>query len=114
MNIHTDIKTLSRLYPLFEKAGLAGVLTGDLQEIESLTYPQLCAALLKGGDLPEICQIITGSENFIADNQESKPFHEASREEALGVIVPFLIDITVGPLKLPELSPESQNQATSS
>lgn len=90
MKIKTDITTLSKLYPLFEKAGIEGVLSGNLEQIKELTYPDICAALLKAGDLPEICQIITGSEVFVSeDGAEPKPFDSVSREEALGVVVPF-------------------------
>lgn len=90
MKIKTDITTLSKLYPLFEKAGISGVLSGNLQQIKELTYPDLCAALLKAGDLPEICQIITGSEVYVPEaGAEPKPFDSVSREEALGVVVPF-------------------------
>jgi len=102
MKINTDITTLSRLFPLFEKAGMEGVLSGNLEQIKELTYPDICAALLKAGDLAEICQIITGSETYVPeDGTDPKPFSATSREEALGVVVPFLIDITVGPLSLP-------------
>lgn len=115
MKTKTDITTLSRLFPLFEKAGMEGVLTGNLEQIKELTYPDICAALLKTGDLAEICQIITGSEVYVPeDGTETKPFSETSREEALGVVVPFLIDITVGPLALPALTMESPNPETSS
>lgn len=115
MKIKTDITTLSRLFPLFEKAGIEGVLSGNLEQIKELSYPDICAALLKAGDLAEICQLITGSE--VCDPEaggEPKAWTEVSREEALGVVVPFLIDITVGPLELPALKMENPNPETSS
>lgn len=106
MKLHTDVTTLSKLYPLFKEAGLEGVLSGDYSTLSGLTYPALCAALLAAGSLPEICSIITRSEQFVPENQDpgavtvSIPWAEASREDCMGVIVPFLIDITVGPLDL--------------
>lgn len=106
MKLHTDITTLSKLYPLFKEAGLEGVLSGDYSTLSDLTYPALCAALLAAGSLPEICSIITKCETFVPENQDptavqtSIPWAEASREDCMGVIVPFLIDITVGPLEL--------------
>ncbi len=115
MKIKTDITTLSKLYPLFEKVGMEGVLSGDIEQIKELTYPNICSALLKGGDLAEICQIITGSEEYVPENSlEGKPFSEVSREEALGVVVPFLIDITVGQLELQAPMAEIQSLETSS
>ncbi|GAB1366030.1 hypothetical protein MASR1M36_09010 [Candidatus Cloacimonadaceae bacterium] len=115
MKIKTDITTLSRLYPLFEKAGIEGVLSGNLEQIKDLSYPDICAALLKAGDLAEICEIISGREVFEPEGEATpKPWAEVSREEALGVVVPFFIDITVGPLVLPEMSPEKLNPETSS
>ncbi|MCK9309118.1 MAG: hypothetical protein M0P99_02465, partial [Candidatus Cloacimonetes bacterium] len=104
MKIKTDITTLSKLYPIFEKAGIEGVLTGDLDKISELKYSDLCGKLLMTGKLAEACELITGSETCDAQEEDNKPtpWGEASREEALGVIIPFLIDITVGPLKLRE------------
>lgn len=106
MKLHTDVTTLSKLYPLFKDAGLEGILSGDYASLSALTYPALCAALLAAGSLPEICSIITQSETFVPEDQDpgavviSIPWAEASREDCMGVIVPFLIDITVGPLDL--------------
>lgn len=114
MQIKTDITTLSRLYPLFEKAGIEGVLTGNINKIAELTYPELCAALLKGGDLPEICQIITGSEKYIEEGTgETKEWGEISREEALGIVIPFLIGITIGQPALQETPVENPSRETS-
>lgn len=104
MKTKTDITTLSRLFPLFEKAGMEGVLTGNLEQIKELTYPDICAALLKTGDLAEICQIITGSEVYVPeDGTETKPFSETSREEALGVVVPFLHALIVDFVELKQI-----------
>lgn len=114
MQIHTDVTTLSRLYPLFKAADLEGVLSGDYSTFSALTYPGLCAALLAAGSLPEICSIITRSEHLIPDNQDPGavlsriPWAEASREDCMGVVVPFLIDITVGPLDLKQTIPPVQ------
>jgi len=114
MNIKTDITTLSKLYPLFEKAGIEGVINGNYEQIERLSLPDICGALMKTGDLAEICQIITGSDCYLPENDETpSPWTQISREAALGVVVPFLIDITVGPLALPENLPANPNLETS-
>lgn len=114
MQIKTDITTLSRLYPLLEKAGIEGVLTGNMEKITQLTFPELCGALLKGGDIPEICQIITGSEKYIPDNgAEPKNWENISREEAMMIIIPFLIDITIGQSESKEIVEENPKQETS-
>jgi len=104
MKTKTDITTLSRLFPLFEKAGMEGVLTGNLEQIKELNYTDICAALLKTGDLAEICQLITGSEMYVPeDGTETKPFSETSREEALGVVVPFLHALIVSFVELKQI-----------
>jgi len=105
MKIRTDVKTLSRLYPIFEEAGIAGVLSGDFEEIKELTYPGLCGKLLKTGRLAEACSIITDSEtqpDEASSPGRGKPWEEASREDCMGVIVPFLIDITIGQVEFPD------------
>lgn len=108
MKIHTDVTTLSRLYPLFKEAGIEGVLSGDLSQISELTFPDLCGKLLLKGHLPEICETITRSELCLEDDAEPTLWANASREACLGVLIPFLIDITVGPL---ELKQKTMNQA---
>ena len=105
MKIRTDVTTLSRLYPLFEDAGIEGILSGDFDNIKDLTYPELCGKLLKGGRLAEICEIISGSET---DPETGIPWGDLSREGALGVVVPFFIDITIGPLELNAKPVENQ------
>ncbi len=102
MKIHTDVTTLSRLYPLFKDAGIEGVLTGDFSAIQNLTLPDIAARLLAAGSFPEICSIITRSEVYIPDDpaQSPKNWDACSREECLGIIIPFVIDITIGPLNL--------------
>lgn len=104
MRIHTDVTTLSKLYPLFDDAGIAGILTGDFEAIKDLSYSSLCGALLSRGRIAEICQIITASDVYVSEPEDpsavaqNKAWAECSREECMGVIVPFLIDISVGPL----------------
>ncbi len=104
MKIRTDVTTLSKLYPIFEDAGISGILTGDFDTIKDLSYSSLCGALLSGGRISEVCQIITGSEVYTVESEDpaavpmNKVWAECTREECMGVIVPFLIDISVGPL----------------
>lgn len=126
MKLHTDVTTLSQLYPLFEKAKLGGMLTGDFEAVKDLTLPKLAAQLLGTGKVAEICQIITKSEVYEPDpndpgndlNLTPKPWGECTLEECLGVIVPFFIDITVGPIDLARvmqaIQPEIQSLETSS
>lgn len=117
MTIHTDVTTLSRLYPLFKEAGIEGVLSGDFDSIKDLTYPALVAAMLSCGKISEICAIITGSELYTrpepdpAAIAQTLAWDQCSREECMGVIVPFLIDITVGPLDLSELAKQAKQVA---
>lgn len=106
MKIHTDVTSLSRLYQLFKAAHLEGVLAGNYSQIEHLTFPDICAALLAQGQIPEICAIITRSEYYVADPSDSSaepetkiPWEACSLQQCMGIIVPFLIDITVGPLE---------------
>jgi hypothetical protein len=94
MKIKTDISTLSKLYPIFEDAGIEGVLTGDLEKISQLTFAGLAGKLLKTGRLAEACEIISGESTF-----EGMPWEHVSREDSMGVIIPFLIDTTVGPIE---------------
>ena len=124
MKLHTDVTTLSQLYPLFEKAKLEGMLTGDFEVIKDLTLPKLSTQLLATGSIAEICEIITKSEAYEpepleeGDPIEPKPWGECTLEECLGVIVPFFIDITVGPIDLARvmqaIQPEIQSLETSS
>ncbi len=108
MKIKTDITTLSKLYPIFEDAGIEGVLTGDLEKISQLTFAGLAGVLLKTGRLAEACEIITGESSY-----EGNPWENTSREVTMGVIIPFLIDITVGPIDLHLLRAEADvNQET--
>lgn len=108
MKIKTDITTLSKLYPIFEDAGIEGVLTGDLEKIRDLKYSELCGKLLKTGRLADICELITDSTE-----NNGASWAEASMEEAMGVLVPFLVDITAGPIGL-KANPETASQETSS
>lgn len=122
MKLYTDVTTLSKLYPLFEVAGIEGMLTGDFEEFQGITLSKLAGRFLAAGQLPEICEIITRSEVYIPDpndlesdpncqenglndfdndlNLTPKPWCECSLEECLGVVLPFFIDITVGPIDL--------------
>jgi hypothetical protein len=102
MKIHTDVTTLSRLYPLFKDAGIEGVLTGDFSLIQDLTLPDLAARFLASGAMPQICAIITKAHAYISDApaQPPKSWELCSCEECLGIILPFVIDITIGPLNL--------------
>lgn len=100
MKIHTDITTLSRLYPLFKEAGLEGVLSGDLSKIKDLDLPGMAGALLAGGNLAEICGIITRSDVHESEGGGSVAWEDASLVQCLEVVVPFVIDITVGPIEL--------------
>lgn len=117
MKLHTDVTTLSKLYPLFKETGLEGVLSGDFSQIQNLTFPSLTSALLCSGSLPEICSIITRSEYFTPEDQDpgtiavSIPWVDASLEACMGVIVPFLIDIAVGPLNLKDLANQAPPMA---
>lgn len=114
MKIHTDITTLSKLYPLFEKAGISGILSGDFSQIKDMTYPDLAAALLSKGDLSEICQIITKKDEFVSETQEVIAWEDISREDAMGIIIPFFVDITIGPIELSQIHQNLiQSQETS-
>ncbi len=73
MKIHTDVTTLSRLYPLFKEAGIEGVLTGDFSLIQDLTLPDLAARFLASGSMPQICAIITKSDAYISDDPAQPP-----------------------------------------
>ncbi len=95
MKIKTDITTLSRVYPLFEEAGIEGILTGDYGKIKDLSFSGLCGALLKSGKIAEICGIITDSE--VNEDRENKPWSECSLKDCMEVIVPFLYDIIIAP-----------------
>ncbi len=108
MKIRTDISTLSRLYPLFEEAGIEGVLTGDLEKIAELKYADLCGKLLKTGKLAEICEVIADCGDY-----QGKAWGEISREEAMGILVPFLVNITTGLDEYPEAETSSPNPETS-
>jgi hypothetical protein len=132
MKLYTDVTTLSQLYPLFAKAGLEGMLTGDFETYKDLTLPKLSAKLLRTGKMAEICTIITRSEVYIPDPNDlengpnghedglndpdndldltPKPWGECTLEECMGVIVPFFIDITVGPIDLARAMQLIQNQ----
>lgn len=94
MKIHTDVTTLSRLYPLFKDAGIEGVLTGDYAAIEAYGYSHLFAALLQAGNLPSVCELITRNKTCEAPySTGSKLWPECSREECMGPIIAFFLDI---------------------
>lgn len=107
MKIHTDITTLSRLYPLFKTAGLEGVLSGDLSKIKDLDLAGMAGALLESGNLAEICGIISRSDVHESEGG-SVAWEDASLVQCLEVIVPFVIDITVGPIELNQAVAEAQ------
>ncbi len=108
MNIKTDITTLSKLYPLFEEAGMEGMLTGDMESISKLSFPELCGKLLKTGKLAEVCELITGAnDNGVAT------WCEVSLEEAMGVVVPFLVSITTGRAESAKKETEAPSPETS-
>lgn len=107
MKLYTDVTTLSKLYPLFKEAGIEGMLTGDFEAFKGITLSNLSGRLLGAGQLPEICEIITKSDAYVPETLEEedvagepKPWGECSLEECLGVVLPFFIDITVGPIDL--------------
>ncbi|MFA7542747.1 MAG: hypothetical protein WCY84_00095 [Candidatus Cloacimonadaceae bacterium] len=102
MKVYTDVTTLSRLFPLFKEAGIEGVLTGDLSKIKDLDLPDLAGVLLEKGKLPEICEIITKSE-VCEEEGGAVAWGECSLIQCLGVFVPFVIDITVGPIELNQM-----------
>lgn len=102
MKVYTDVTTLSKLFPLFKEAGIEGVLTGDLGKIKDMDLPDLAGVLLEKGKLPEICEIITKSE-VCEDESGAVAWGECSLIQCLGVFVPFVIDITVGPIELNQM-----------
>lgn len=103
MKVYTDVTTLSRLFPLFKEAGIEGVLTGDLGKIKDMDLPDLAGVLLEKGKLPEICEIITKSDVCEGEDGEAVAWGECSLIQCLGVFVPFVIDITVGPIELTQM-----------
>jgi hypothetical protein len=110
MKIHTDVTTLSRLYPLFKEAGIEGVLTGDYSTIKDLSYPALCEATLEKKSLPEICEIITKSELYIPEEEpkEGIIWSEASLPNCLEVLVRFFYDMAFVLGELRHLNPETR------
>ncbi|MDD3535710.1 MAG: hypothetical protein PHC50_07360 [Candidatus Cloacimonetes bacterium] len=102
MKVYTDVSTLSSLFPLFKEAGIEGVLTGDLSKIKDLDLPDLAGLLLEKGKLPEICEIITKSD-VCEEETGAVAWAECSLIQCLGVFVPFVIDITVGPIELNQM-----------
>ncbi|HOU72672.1 MAG TPA: hypothetical protein PLB85_04745 [Candidatus Syntrophosphaera sp.] len=94
MKIHTDVTTLSKLYPIFQEAGIEGMLTGDLEKIRGYGYPELFAALLQTGGIPEVCALITRSETCVQPaSKEKKPWDQCSREETMAVILAFFFSL---------------------
>jgi hypothetical protein len=94
MKIHTDVTTLSRLYPIFKEAGIEGVLTGDFSKIEGFGYQEIFGALLQAGNIPEVCKVITRCDTCLPPySSEEKPWEDCSREESMGLIISFFLDI---------------------
>ena len=89
MKLHTDVTTLSKLYPLLKAAGIEGMLTGDVSEVKSYGYPEIFGALLQTGAIPEVCALITKSEVYAPEEEEVEPkkWEECSREEVMAVIL---------------------------
>ena len=102
MKIHTDVSTLSKLYPLFKEAGIEGMLTGDMASIKDYDYPGIFAALLQGGAIAEVCATITRSDSYRAEDGsiEPKKWEDCSGEEVMAVILAFFFSL----LGLPEES----------
>lgn len=94
MKIHTDVTTLSRLYPIFNEAGIEGVLTGDFSKIEGYGYQDLFGALLETGNIAAVCKVITRSDTCDPPySAGERAWEECSREETMGVIIAFFLDI---------------------
>ncbi|HPV14202.1 MAG TPA: hypothetical protein PL126_00965 [Candidatus Cloacimonadota bacterium] len=95
MKLHTDVTTLSKLYPLFKGAGIEGMLTGDVSQIKGYGYPELFGALLKTGAIAEVCALITGSEVYMPEEEgiDPKKWEDCSREEVMAVILAFFFSM---------------------
>lgn len=69
MKINTSIRTLKGVYGLFKAAGLAGLLTGEANDVSAA---DVMDKLIEGGLMVEAMKLITGSEKHVdAQNVET-------------------------------------------
>lgn len=95
MKVFTDITTLSKVYPLFKEAGIEGILTGDLSKMQDVGYSDVCGKLLEHGLLPEVCAIITRSDNYMDDDSVYEiAWEQCKLKQSMDVVVSFFLDMS--------------------
>lgn len=95
MKVFTDITTLSKVYPLFKEAGIEGILTGDLSKMQDVGYSDVCGKLLEHGLLPEVCAIITRSDNYMDDDSVYEiAWEQCKLKQSMDVVLSFFLDMS--------------------
>jgi hypothetical protein len=103
MKIHTDVTSYQTL-PAVQGSTPGRRFSRELQPDRASHFPGYMCRFADQGQIPEICAIITRSEYYVAIRQNSSgepetkiPWEACSLQQCMGIIVPFLIDITVDP-----------------
>ena len=89
MKINTSIRTLKGVYGLFKEAGMAGLLTGDANDVSAA---DVMDKLIAGGLMVEAMKQITGSDKY----EDDKKIETDWEDVPYGVINEVLVDFFAG------------------
>lgn len=90
MKINTSIRTLKSVYGLFKEAGMAGLLTGDGEQISAA---DVMDKLIAGGLMVEAMKLITGSEKYEDDKKIETDWEDVPYSVINEVLVDFFAGI---------------------
>lgn len=90
MKINTSIRTLKSVYGMFKEAGLAGLLTGEANEVSAA---DVMDKLIEGGLMVEAMIVITGSEKHIDEKQVETDWEDVPYSAINEVLVDFFAGI---------------------
>jgi len=90
MKINTSIRTLKGVYGLFKEAGLAGLLTGNAEEVSAA---EVMDKLIEGGLMVETMKLITGSEMYVDENKIETDWEDVPYSVINEVLVDFFAGI---------------------
>lgn len=90
MKINTSIRTLKGVYGLFKAAGLAGLLTGEANDVSAA---DVMDKLIAGGLMVDAMKLITGSEKHIDEKQVETDWEDVPYSAINEVLVDFFAGI---------------------